>query len=81
MNILILSKIDILINLTNKTIDSLKEEESCGTNAAIVYHGRYFAVFDMDEYTYIIAQLKEEARNRLTRWIDKNRQFRSSKGG
>jgi len=62
-----------LVSLTAKTIDSLKREESIGKYAAIVYHGRYFAVFDMDEYTYIIADLQPYARERIKKWIERNR--------
>jgi hypothetical protein len=30
-----------------------------GKNKAIVYSGKYFAVFDVDEYTEILAFLKD----------------------
>jgi len=66
-----------LCQLTNKTIESLKHEESIGTHAAIVYHGKYFAVFDMDEYTLIIAELAPSAKQRLTSWIRRNQQMRT----
>ncbi len=58
-----------LNSLANKTITSLKNEEQMGINSVIVYSGRYFAVFDLDDYTQIIVDLKEEARLRLQKWI------------
>lgn len=67
--------------LTNKTITTLKQEESTGTNAAIVYHGKYFAVFDMDEYTVIIADLEPAAKERIKAWIRKNQQMRATNTG
>jgi hypothetical protein len=64
--------------LTNKTISSLQQEESTGTNAAIVYHDKYFAVLDMDEYTLIIADLQPAAKERIKAWIRKNQQMPST---
>lgn len=58
-----------LNKLANKTITSLKNEEQMGINSVIVYSGKYFAVFDLDDYTEIIVDLKEEARLRLQKWI------------
>lgn len=55
--------------LANKTISSLKREEQLGINSVIVYSGNYFAVFDLDDYTDIIVDLKDEARLRLRKWI------------
>ncbi len=55
--------------LANKTITSLKSEEKIGVNSVIVYSGNYFAVFDLDDYTEIIVDLKEEAKDRLKKWI------------
>lgn len=55
--------------IANKTIQSLRSEEQMGINSVIVYSGTYFAVFDLDDYTEIIIDLKEEARARLQKWI------------
>jgi hypothetical protein len=62
--------------LAPKTIESLRQEERLGKDAVIVYAGKYFGVFDLDEYTEIIVGLKESARLRLARWL---RQFRRNK--
>lgn len=59
-----------------KTVESLKGEERLGKDAVIVYAGKYFGVFDVDEYTDIILFLKEEARLRMRRWI---KRFRRNK--
>ena len=58
-----------LKTLANKTIDSWQQEERMGLNSVIVYSGQYFAVFDLSEYTEIIAFLKDDARARLQKWI------------
>jgi len=60
--------------LANKTISTLRNEELMGLNNVIVYSGNYFAVFDLDDYTEIIVDLKEEARLRLQKWIKKFKQ-------
>lgn len=68
-----------LNSLANKTISTLKNEEQMGINSVIVYSGNYFAVFDLDDYTEIIVDLKDEARSRLQKWI---KQFKTrDKGG
>jgi hypothetical protein len=62
--------------LATKTIESLRQEERLGKDAVIVYAEKYFAVFDVDEYTEIILYLREEARLRMCRWI---KRFRRNK--
>lgn len=58
-----------LTDLANKTIDSLRQEEQLGRNCAVVYSGKYFAVFDLDEVIETAVDLKEEARVRLKKWL------------
>jgi len=70
-----------LNDLANKTISSLKSEERMGKNSVIVYSGHYFAVFDLDDYTEIIVDLKEDARLRLKKWISKFKAHGKFKGG
>jgi hypothetical protein len=67
--------------LANKTISSLKNEEQMGINSVIVYSGNYFAVFDLDDYTEIIVDLKEEARLRLQKWIKRFKRRNKFRGG
>ena len=55
--------------LANKTIRSLRAEERLGRDAAIVYSGNYFATFDIDEYSKIIADLKEPPRKRFLHFV------------
>jgi hypothetical protein len=62
--------------LAPQTIESLKQEERLGKDAVIVYTEKYFAVFDVDEYTEIILGLKEEPRVRLLKWL---KRFRRNK--
>ena len=59
--------------LATQTIETLKQEERLGKDAVIVYAGKYFAVFDLDEYTDIILDLREKPRVRMRRWIKKFR--------
>jgi len=53
-----------------------KQEERLGKDAVIVYAEKYFAVFDLDEYTDIIIDLKAKPRERMRRWI---KRFRRNK--
>ncbi len=59
-----------------KTIETLRQEERLGKGAVIVYAEKYFAVFDLDEYTDIILYLKTAARDRMRWWI---KRFRRNK--
>lgn len=59
--------------LATQTIETLKQEERLGKDAVIVYADKYFAVFDLDEYTDIILHLKPRAHQRMCRWIKKFR--------
>lgn len=70
-----------LAALTNKTIETLKREEQTGTNAVILYHGQYFAVFDLNEYSYVIADLSPAANQRLKKWLERNRDMVRSPSG
>lgn len=56
-----------------KTIETLRQEERLGKHAVIVYAEKYFAVFDLDEYTDIILHLNPGAHQRMCRWIKKFR--------
>jgi len=56
-----------------QTIETLKQEERLGKDAVIVYAEKYLAVFDLDEYTDIILDLREKPRERMRRWIKKFR--------
>jgi len=56
-----------------QTIETLRQEERLGKDAVIVYAEKYFAVFDVDEYTEIILHLKPKAHERMCRWIKKFR--------
>jgi len=69
-----------MVDLTNKTIETLKAEERTGTNSVIVYHGGYFAVFDLNEYTYVVADLAPHARERLKKWIERQKKMFPSTG-
>jgi len=61
------------LSLTNKTIETLKQEEAAGSNCVIVYYRGNFAVFGIQEYTGIIAQLSESAKDRIMKWVNDDR--------
>jgi hypothetical protein len=62
--------------LATRTIETLKQEEKLGKDAVVVYAEKYFAVFDLDEYTDIILDLKTAPRDRMRRWL---KRFRRNK--
>ena len=63
-----------LSELADKTIESLRKEERLGKDAVVVYGKRNYAVFDLDEYTNIIAHLQPEARERFCSWLERFQQ-------
>lgn len=63
-----------LSELADKTIESLRREERLGKDAVVVYGKRNYAVFDLDEYTNIIAYLQPEARERFCSWLKRFQQ-------
>lgn len=56
-----------------QTIETLRPEERLGKDAVMVYAEKYFAVFDVDEYTDILLHLQGKAHERMCRWIKKFR--------
>lgn len=70
-----------LSDLADKTIESLRKEERLGKDAVVVYGKRNFAVFNLDEYTNIIAHLQPQAREQFCAWLEqfqKNGKMRTS---
>jgi hypothetical protein len=63
-----------------KNYRTLKAEESVGTNSVIVYHGSYFAVFNLDDYTLIVADLEPQAKKRLVTWIERQKEMSQPSG-
>jgi hypothetical protein len=62
-----------LAELADKTIESLRQEERLGKNSVVVYGKHHFAVFDLDEYTSIVAHLQPTARDRFCAWLERFR--------
>lgn len=62
--------------LANRTITTLRHQERLGKDAAIVYAGRFFATFDLDEYTDILLHLRPQPLERMRKWIRHFRQNR-----
>ena len=52
-----------------------------GVNSVIVYSGNYFSVFDLDDYTEIIAEFNNEAGLRLQKWIKEFKKRGKFRGG
>lgn len=55
--------------LANKTISTIKKKERAGECVVILYSGSHYAVFDLDEYSFILMKLKTDAKNRLAERI------------
>ena len=70
--------IEKLNDLANKTMESLRYEESLGENATIMYADGYYATLDNDEGLYYVAFLEGEPLKRFRKWIKKfiNQKYR-----
>jgi hypothetical protein len=62
-----------LSDLADKTIDTLRQQERLGKDSVVVYGKHNFAVFDLDEYTSIVAHLKGPAHDRFCAWLERFR--------
>jgi hypothetical protein len=58
-----------MANLAKKTIATIKKKERAGECVVILYSGTHYGVFDLDEYSYIIMNLKTDAKKRLAKRI------------
>lgn len=58
-----------LRDLSNKTINTLRQEERLGKDAVVVYSKGYFATLDLDETMYITVTLEGAPRKRLAKWL------------
>ena len=73
--LLVYSLIQIYLNveklneLANKTMETLRYEESLGENATIMYAGGYYAVFNYEERLYHVVFLEGEPLKRFRKWI------------
>lgn len=50
---------------THKMMETLRKDEQLGKDAVLVYAGRHYGVFDLDDYTVRIAGLMETPRQHL----------------
>jgi hypothetical protein len=50
---------------THQMIETLRKDERLGKDAVLVYAGRHYGVFDLDDYTLRVAGLAETPRQRL----------------
>lgn len=62
-----------LSDLADKTIDTLRHEERLGKDSVVVYGKQNFAVFDLDEYTSIVAHLQPQPREQFCTWLERFR--------
>ena len=75
--LLVYSLIQIYLNveklneLANRTMETLRHEESLGDNATIMHADGYYAVLDYDEGLYYVAFLEDEPLKRFRKWIKK----------
>jgi hypothetical protein len=54
-----------MVELAHKTIATIKKKEKAGECVIILYSGSHYAVFDLDEYSFILMKLKIDAKNTL----------------
>jgi len=54
-----------MAELANKTISTIKKKERAGECVVILYSGPHYGVFDLDEYSFILMKLKDDAKKRL----------------
>lgn len=56
-------------DLAKKTISTITKKERAGELVIILYSGSHYAVFDLDEYSFILMKLKIDSKNRLAERI------------
>ena len=55
--------------LAKKTISTIKKKERAGECVIILYSGSHYGVFDLDEYSFILMDLEDDCKKRLTKRI------------
>ena len=59
-------------DLARKTIDTIVKREKRGRHVVICYSGKNYAVFDIDEYSFILMDLptiyKERLKKKIRLW-------------
>lgn len=55
--------------LAKKTISTITKKEKAGECVVILYSGPHYAVFDLDEYSFILMKLEIDSKNRLAKRI------------
>ncbi|MCG9479263.1 MAG: transposase, partial [Actinomycetia bacterium] len=58
-----------MAKLARKTIATIKKKERAGECVVILYSGTHYGVFDLEEYSFIIMNLKTDAKKRFSRRI------------
>jgi len=61
---------------TRKMIKTLRADERLGTDAVLVYSGKHYGVFDLDDYTVRIAGMKDDPRQRIIKIMDAQKEDR-----
>ena len=56
-------------DLAKKTISTITKKERAGECVVILYSGSHYAVFDLDEYSFILMKLKIDSKNKLAERI------------
>jgi hypothetical protein len=51
--------------LARKTISTITKKERAGDCVVILYSGPHYAVFDLDEYSFILMKLEIDSKSRL----------------
>ena len=56
-------------DLAKKTISTITKKEKAGECVVILYSGPHYAVFDLDEYSFILMKLEIDSKNKLAKRI------------
>lgn len=68
-----------LQQLTRRAIQTLRQEESLGKDAMLVYAGEHFGVLRPDDYSLILLDLEPEPREKLKAAFEKQREVRQTR--
>ena len=65
-----------LRDMTNKMIQTLRADERLGKDAVVVYAKNHYGVFDLDDYTALVAGMQDLPRGRLKAIMEAQKEVR-----
>jgi len=61
---------------TNQMIQTLRVDEHLGKDAVLVYSGKYYGIFDLDDYTVRVAGMEDNPRQKLKLLMGRQKKVR-----